>query len=410
MHKLRRYFSKSIYFRQSIMVGIVSIATLSLVLTACSSASSSVAASTKAPKGKVFKIALQLSYSGNQWQSEAADLIKAEAATPPYNKEVKLTEYIAGTSVTANITQMQNEVAAGYNAIIDYPISPTALDPAIEAACKAGVTVLAYDSLVQAPCAYNAHINQYQWGLFNAEWLAKAMNYQGSIADITGVAGTTVDTFRQKALEAVIAKHPGLSIAGEANGEWAQPQGKTAFASIYSAHPGVKGIYAQAACWSIEGYLKSLGKALLPCAGEFTNGHHVDMLPTSLGGENLQSSSAGSPAYTGELDLIDAVKILQGKKVPHDIIVPLPEMTTASLDALGKKALGTNPAKGAVVFPPSEVNGGIFGDFWSPLVQQGLQAALTGKPDPISTPLPCSQVKGCIGQSGLKIAAGGILN
>lgn len=404
MRKVRRYVSKRI------IVGIAIIATLSLVLTACGSTSSSVTPSTKAPKGKVFKIALQLSYSGNQWQSEAADLIKAEAATPPYNKEVKLTEYIAGTSVTANITQMQNEVAAGYNAIIDYPISPTALDSEIEAACKAGVTVLAYDSLVQAPCAYNAHINQYQWGVFSANWLAKELNYHGAIADITGVPGTTVDIFRQKALEAVIAQHPGLSIAGEANGEWAQPQGKTAFASIYAAHPDIKGIYAQAGCWAIEGYLKSLGKALLPCAGEFSNGHHVDMLPTSLGGENLQSSSAGSPAYTGELDLIDAVKILKGQTVPHDIIVPLPHLTTATIDARGKKALGTNPAKGALVFPPSEVPGGIFGDFWSPLVQQGLQAALTGKPDPISTPVPCSQVKGCIGQSGLKIAAGGILN
>lgn len=388
---------------------VLSLCCIALVLAACSSTSKSSAVASKSP-AKVYKIALQLSYSGNQWQSEAANLIKAEAATPPYNKEVKLTEYIAGTSVTANIQQLDNEVSAGYNAIIDYPISPTALDPAIEAACKAGVTVLAYDSLVQAPCAYNAHINQYQWGLFNANWLAKEMNYKGSIADITGVAGTTVDTFRQKALETVVAAHPGLSIAGEANGEWAQPQGKTAFASIYTSHPNVTGIYAQAGCWAIESYLKSLSKPLLPCAGEFTNGHHVDMLPTSMGGMNLASSSAGSPAYTGELDFIDAVKILKGQSVPHDIIVPLPHMTTQTLDALGKKALGTNPAKGAVVFPPSLVPGGIFGDFWSPLVNQGLEAALSGKSDPISTPLPCSKVPGCIGQSQLKIAPGGILN
>lgn len=359
------------------------------------SGSSGSASTPSAANGKHFKIALSLSYSGNDWQNEAANLVKAVAATPPYNTLVTLHEDIAGASVTQQITTLNNEIAAGYNAIIVYPISPTALNATIEKACNQGITVLAYDSLVTAPCAYNAHIDQYQWGLFVANWLAQELKGHGSIADITGVAGTTVDSDRQAALQAVLKKFPGISIAGSANGEWAQAQGLQAFQSIYAAHPGINGIFAEAACYAITQWELSQHKTALPCGGEFTNGHHLYMLPPSEGGISLPSASAGSPAYSGELDFIDAVKVLEGQKVAHDIILPLPEVTTQQF-ASDPSLLGTNPAKGALAVPSaSEPDPGLFDDFWSPLVEEGLQGALHGTADKVSTPLSCAQVKGC---------------
>jgi hypothetical protein len=100
--------------------------------------------------------------------------------------------------------------------------------------------------------------------------------------------------------------------------------------------------------------------------------------------------------------LINAVKILDGDKIAHDIILPLPKFTTADLDKLGTKAVGENPAQGALVFPPSKVsNPGFFGDFWSPLVEQGLNGALTGTSDKISDAKACEQVSGCKTQDKL---------
>ena len=55
-------------------------------------ASAALAASTmvgafqaEAQDGEKFKVYLSLSYSGNAWQSEAANIVKALAATPPYD-------------------------------------------------------------------------------------------------------------------------------------------------------------------------------------------------------------------------------------------------------------------------------------------------------------------------------------
>ena len=59
--------------------------------------------SASADEAKKYKIFLSLSYSGNAWQSEAANIVKALAQTPPYDKEVELKEVISGTDPQAQI-------------------------------------------------------------------------------------------------------------------------------------------------------------------------------------------------------------------------------------------------------------------------------------------------------------------
>lgn len=386
-------------------------AALLTALTACGSATPSKSGGTNggAKHSGAWKVALSLSYTGNDWQNEAANLVKSEAKT--LGSKVNLRVDIAGADVTKQIQTINNEISARMNAIIVYPISPTALNATIQKACNKGIVVYAYDSLVTAPCAYNVHIDQYEWGVYSATWLAEAMGGKGSIANISGVPGTTVDSDRQKALKDVLKKYPGISIAGSANGAWAQAQGKTAFTSIEAGHPNIGGVFAEAGCYAITQYLLSSNKKPLPCAGEMSNGHHLYMLTPDVCKKagiptnqcvHLPSSSAGSPVYSGELALINSVRILDGTKVAHDTILPLPKFNTDDLDKMGGKAVGDNPAQGALVFPSSKVsNPGFFGDFWSPLVEAGVNGALNGTADKISTAKPCEQVTGCKTQDKL---------
>lgn len=373
---------------------VAALSAVALVVAGCGSAPQSSGSADKSRTGP-YKIALSLSYTGNDWQDQAANLVKGAAATEPYKSKVQLRVDIAGSDVTKQIQTINNEIAAGMDAIIVYPISPTALNATIQKACDAGIIVYAYDSLVTAPCAYNVHIDQYEWGVYNATWLAEHLNGKGNIANITGVPGTTVDSDRQKALKDVLKKYPGIKIAGSASGAWAQAQGKQAYTTIEASNPNIDGIYAQAGCWAITEYILSKGKDPIPCAGEMENGAHVYMLSKENGGVNLQGSSAGSPVYSGELAFINSVRILDGKKVGKNTILPLPKFNTEELQAKGKDAIGLDPTKGALVFPPDKVSGGFFGDFWNPLVEQGIEAALTGKSDKISDAKPCAEVEGC---------------
>ena len=77
-------------------VGMLLAGATALALTAISGAS--------AQDKEKYKIYLSLSYSGNAWQSEAANIVKALAKTPPYDEMVELVEVISGTDPQAQIS------------------------------------------------------------------------------------------------------------------------------------------------------------------------------------------------------------------------------------------------------------------------------------------------------------------
>lgn len=357
--------------------------------TACSSAQNN--NSSGGSKSGPYKVALSMSYSGNDWQTIAMNLIKATSQTGDYAKDVKLKVDIAGTSIPDQIRTINNEVAAGMNAIIVYPLSPTALNSTIQAACNKGVTVFAYDSYVTAPCAYNVRDNVEQMGYQGMLWLAKKMMASGNtnLGVITGVAGTTADTDYNKGIAKALEQYPSIKIVAKAPGLWDPAKAKSAFSGMYAAHPDLGGVWGTFACESVHEVLTSQGKAPIPCAGGDTNAERLLLLPKSQGGQGLDNISVAAPPYNGELAFMEAIDVLKGKKVAKDTVLPTDTVTKENAK------LGTNPAEGVTVFSPKLVSPGFIDSVWSPLVGQGLTAAKTGKSDPISTPKPCSEVPGC---------------
>src|SRR3569833_2378842 len=140
-----------------------------------------------------FKIFLSMSYIGNDWQAEAANMIKAMAGSATYRDKVDLQVQVAGPNAQRQIQQINAMVQAGAKAIIVYPISPTALNQVVKNACDKGVLIFAYDSIISEPCAYNTSFDQYAAGAQPAEWLAKKLNVKGNIVLMTGVPGTSGD-------------------------------------------------------------------------------------------------------------------------------------------------------------------------------------------------------------------------
>ena len=277
-----------------------------------------------------FKIYLSMSYIGNDWQDEAAKMVKAMAAASEYKDKVDLKVQVAGPNAQKQIQQINAMVAAGANAIIVYPISPTALNEAVKAACEKGVTIVAYDGIIDEPCAYNAHVDQYEWGKVTAEWLAKKLNGKGNVVMITGVNGVSVDTLRNKAAREVFAKYPDIKIVAEANGMWSQAVARTELNKIVATHPwtSIDGLWMQAGCYTAFSMQSEAGIAddkLKPCAGEGSNGHRIQMLPTSTKVDGAAgtyrpmgapSISASSQVYPGAIAFKMAVDKLEGKDVP----------------------------------------------------------------------------------------------
>src|SRR5437763_6730308 len=165
-----------------------------------------------------FKIFLSMSYIGNDWQAEAGNMIKAMAAQKSMVDKVDPQVQVAGPNAQRQIQQINAMVQAGAQAIVVFPISPTALNGAVKNACDKGVLVFAYDAEITESCAYNISIDQSEAGRVTAEWLVKKLSGKGKIVILTGVPGTSVDTLRTKAAKEVFAKNPGIEVVAEAVG------------------------------------------------------------------------------------------------------------------------------------------------------------------------------------------------
>ena len=344
-----------------------------------------------------FKIFLSMSYIGNDWQAEAANMVKAMAGHKSMRDKVDLEVQVAGPNAQRQIQQINAMVQAGAQAIVIFPISPNALNAAVKNACDKGVLVFAYDAEITEPCAYNISIDQEEAGRVTAEWLVKKLNGKGKIVLITGVPGTSVDTLRTKAAKEVFAKNPDIKIVAESVGMWSQAVARTELSKILATHNwnDIDGLWMQVGCFTANAMQLEAGKKqteLLPCAGEGANGGRIQMLPADAkveGGDcpycpmNAPRISYASPPYSGGLALKLAVEKLEGKDVPKRTTLPLPLVTNQSIKYCETGSWEEMKA-GCNAFPPALVpNPGWFASIFSEQTPEiGFQGALVGQPEP----------------------------
>jgi ribose transport system substrate-binding protein len=343
-----------------------------------------------------YRVFLSMSYIGNDWQAEAANMVKAMAAHKNFVDKVDLQVQVAGPNAQRQIQQINAMVQAGAQAIVVYPISPTALNGVVRNACAKGVVIIAYDAAITEPCAYNVTIDQEEAGRVTAEWLAKKLNGKGNIVVITGVPGTSVDTLRTKAAKEVFAKYPNIKIVAEAVGMWSQAVARTELSKILATHSWdqIDGLWMQVGCYTANSMQIESGKKesdLKPCAGEGANGGRVQMLPmgTNVEGANGTYKPMGaprisyaSPPYSGALALKLAIQKLDGKNIAKLTTLPLPLVTNDTIK-LCKEGTWAEMKAGCNAFLPSLVpNPGWFASIYSADTPEvGFQAALVGQPE-----------------------------
>jgi ribose transport system substrate-binding protein len=337
-----------------------------------------------------------MSFIGNDWQAEAANMVKAMASHKDLRDKVDLQIQVAGPSAQRQIQQINAMVQAGADAIVIFPISPTALNKVVKNACDKGVMIIAYDAEITEPCAYNVSIDQEEAGRVTAEWLVDKLGGKGDIIVITGVPGTSVDQLRTKAAMEEFQKSPDVKIVAEAVGMWSQAVARTELSKILATRDwdDIDGLWMQVGCYTANAMQLEAGKTLqelIPCAGEGSNGGRIQMLPAGAEVEGASSPYApmgaprisyASPPYSGGYALKLAVQKLEGKDVPKRITLPLPIVTNDSIE-LCLEGTWAEMKAGCSAFLPSLVpNPGWFASIYSPETPEiGLAAALVGQPE-----------------------------
>jgi len=278
-------------------------------------------------QGPHYKVFLDMSYSGNIWQAAAANGIKALAETPPYDKEVSFKTVISGTDVQRQISDLQSMIADGANAIIMYPLSPTALNRVIGQACRQHVLVFAYDSTVTEPCAYNVSSITARYGANSAQWMVNELDGKGEIVINHGVAGTSVTKTYDAQAMAVFDKYPGIKIVGQFYGNWNDATSQEGVSHILAAHPDLNAIWTVDGTYgSLEAVMKNRPNALVTIAGQSNNGYRLLISDKAMQDKGLKGLSSSSGPAVGPYAFKVMMEVLTGKLVlkRHNVQYPLP--------------------------------------------------------------------------------------
>lgn len=290
-----------------------------------------------------YKVFLDMSYSGNTWQAAAANGIKALANTPPYDKTVEFKTVISGTDVQHQISDIQSMVASGANAIILYPLSPTALNRVIKQACGKGVVVFTYDSTVTA-----------RYGANSAQWIVNQLGGKGEVIFNHGVACTTVTKTYDEQAYGVFKKYPGIKIVGDFYGNWNDATSQEEVTKILAAHPNVDAIWTVDGTYgSLQAVVNNRPSRLVTIAGQSNNGYRLMIADPAMQAKGLKGVSSSAGPAVGPYSFKLMMEVVTGKQklTGHNIEYPLPWVEARDV----KVCAGDNFVDGCNSFPAGKV-------------------------------------------------------
>jgi ribose transport system substrate-binding protein len=341
-----------------------------------------------------LKVYVSTGFDGNTWMNASTNLLRAIAQTKAYKDRVTIEVQSARGDAQTQLQQINAMTQAGADIIIAWPISPTALNRAVRAACQKGVTFITWDAEVTEPCAYHVGIDQEWAGAGPAEWLAQKLNGKGNIIFMGGIPGTMVDTRRNAAAKAIFADHPDIKIIADTPSMWNSATARQKMAEIIAAQgwDRIDGVWTQTGCGEFVKLEIEAGRNdFKPCAGNGTNGFRNSMLAagSAEGAAGGPAVSMGSPPWAAPYAFKLAVDIHDGKSMPKVNQIPMPLVTNVAVpnvdtqqNTLCEKADRAELIKknyACTVVPLSVAPSNYYIDVWSPKVPElDLYSALNG--------------------------------
>jgi ribose transport system substrate-binding protein len=340
---------------------------------------------------KKYKVFLSMSWIGNDWQTGAMNMITAMSRHKNYRDIVDFSVQASGDNAQKQIQQINAMVQQGADAIIIYPISPTALNQVVKRACDKGVLIFTYDSVVEEPCAHHVGIDAELSGYERAKWLFTELGGKGNIVELTGAAGTSFDARQNAGTARALKEFPDIKIIASANGQWSQPEARVQMTKILATHSWdeIDGIVTQTGCYTLTVMQLEAGianKDLKPCGGEAANGHRIQMLPegTVDGAVGLRSYSSGSAVFGAAVAFKLAMeKLVNGKEPAKSTTVTHSPVTNETVKLCQEGTPEEVKAGCNVIHPSLMPNPLFYSDVFAPdlLPELGLNAVLIGQPE-----------------------------
>mgnify|MGYP005831851065 FL=1 len=239
------------------------------------------------------------------WADKAAEMLNVNL--------VKLAVDVEGVA-TQQISQFEDRVAQGDDAIVIAVQETKALIPAIEAANKAGIPVIAVDKAAEGGKFESIIMTDNVAASYDGgKWVAEQIGGKGKVLVLEGVPGGQTAIERKIGAHKALSEYPDIQIIS-LTGEWQTAKAQAVTEDILTANPDLAGIFASNDMMAI-GAVTALNAANIniPVCG-------FDAIPAAL--EMVRDGRLGAtiaqfPGKMGFLGVEYAVRVLEGEKVPE---------------------------------------------------------------------------------------------
>ena len=262
-------------------------------------------------------------------RTKSAELIAAEYGA-------KLVETNANNDAGKQVSDIQDLLAQGVDALVVTPVNTDALKAVLRRATQAKIPVIMESAQVDSPDVLSqVYFTNQTFGQEAGQGLCDTLKGKGNVVMLRGVAGVQAETERYDAGKQAM-QACGLTIEGEAYGNWTYAGGQKAAQTLIAQDPKIDGIWSSGSEMTRAAIdvLKSANRPLVPMTGECENSY-LQVWKA----DNLQSVAPIFPTWQTPEAVKLALKALRGEPIKKQYNLQLKPITNANLDQYVMPAL-----------------------------------------------------------------------
>jgi len=227
----------------------------------------------------------------------------------------------AGPDVNTQIAQIRNLIASDVDLLLVNPNSSTALNPVMEEAQEAGITVIVYDMPIDNEKVLDVFMNQDWWMAPLTEWFCEKLDGKGNIVYISGIADQPGNIERDVSADKILAKYPDIKLLAKANGNWDQAAAQQVMSDLLASFPQIDGVLTQdGMTLGIIRAFEAAGREIPVVTGETQIAFIKKWkeMKDAVGFDTV--GIVNPPGYVNNA-LGIGLRLLQGKKLKDDVLV-----------------------------------------------------------------------------------------
>jgi ABC-type sugar transport system substrate-binding protein len=234
-------------------------------------------------------------------------------------------------NVDRQIGQVETAITEGVDAIIIYPVDPSALSPVVKKGADAGISMVGlispgasglpdYPALSSLKTILTANYESNAYEV--SKCLIESVGGKGEFFYVQGGAGSAYANDSEAGIKRAIDEYPDMSLAdAKRMPGFATADAQSAAEDALSAHPGINAMYCDTSeeTTGCAAAVSTAGKTGQVAVGGIDPSGPTDVTALENGEFTVILGERPTSMGRGAVDL--AVKVLNGQKVPHEIVV-----------------------------------------------------------------------------------------